>query len=170
MLADDVDGLNQVLQEWRRDLPNTDRPRRDAPVVDAVALSARVMSGAEEGATQSFDALMRAADCAADPCRIVFKAWFYERAGQPHRAIALFERIRSGGYLGWGTNTGERVWAMTRLGPLYQSVGDSTKAAEAYERVIAQWAGADPRGMATVRHLQQRLAAVRPEEAIPRPE
>ncbi|MEQ8330919.1 MAG: BTAD domain-containing putative transcriptional regulator [Longimicrobiales bacterium] len=174
MLADDVDGLNQVIEEWRRDLPDTDRPERDAPVVDAVALSSRLMSGSEEGAVESFDAFMRAADCAADPCRIVFKAWFYDLAGQTHRAVALFERIRSGGYLGWGTNTGERVWAMTRLGPLYESLGDSAKAREAYERVTVQWAEADARGMATVKHMEERLAAasppaVGPPETTPRP-
>ena len=59
---------------------------------------------------------------------------------------------------GGGDSTSQRLAAMLRLGPLYEEIGDTVKAVEAYERMVDLWADADARGQITVRRFQERIA------------
>ena len=75
-------------------------------------------------------------------------------------AVAGYERVRVGGYTNWGLNTAERLHAMMRLGPLYEALGDTTKAIEAYRRMVDQWADSDERGQETVTRFRERMVAL----------
>lgn len=161
MLSGDSEGVSLLEREWQGALSEANDPDRDASLRQAIALSVRAMADPADGTVEAFATLMREAGCVADACRIVFKAWFYDLVGASDRAIALYERIRAGGYLFWGLNTGERIWATTRLGALYEEAGDTARAAEAYQQLLEQWSGADERGMESVRRLRDAVSRSR---------
>lgn len=160
LVAGDPRDVHVLAGQWRDALIYEPANQQSVNAVERLSLTARAIGGEVQGASETMRALLLEARCTRDPCGIISKALFYETVGETERAIVLYERIRTGSYTGWGTNTGERLWAMMKLGPLYEEIGETRKAIDAYRRIVDQWADADTRGQETVRRFEERITAL----------
>ena len=109
-----------------------------------------------------------ATECA--PCLPFNLARAYDAAGMPDSAAMMFERYLSTPY--WFKPIPEldplRVPAIReRLGQLYESMGNTEKAAENYRAFIELWKNADPDLQPRVADARRRLARLTPVERTP---
>ena len=110
---------------------------------------------------EAFDRLTLESGC-RDTCWLFDQAWLHDRLGQREQAIALYERVRQQGFIlrDVRANPIEILHAMIRLGPLYDELGKSAEAIEAYQRMVDQWADGDVRGQETVQRFRERITAL----------
>lgn len=158
IVAGDAQAAESVIRGWPAEVPAEITTANVAAEMERAALYARVAGGDTAGVAEAHEALM--ADWGCDACWLMERAWLHERLGDPESAAALYERLLSGGQSGWTLNIGERLHARLRLGPLYEQVGDTTRAIEAYRRMADQWADGDAGAQRTVRQVRERIAAL----------
>jgi tetratricopeptide (TPR) repeat protein len=98
-------------------------------------------------------------DC-TDACWLFERAVLRDRLGQLEQAAALYERVGGEGFrVGLrDSNILEIMYAKLRLGPLYEQMGDTVRAVEAYQRLVDQWADGDARAQETVQRFRERVA------------
>jgi eukaryotic-like serine/threonine-protein kinase len=158
----DPDAAQSLLDYWTTTYSAEERAKPNVAInLDRWAIFVRVARGDTVGAVAAFQRVTAAAAC-ADSCWPSHEARLHDDLGHHDQAIALHERMLLPGYAGWaGSNIAERLYSMLRLGPLYEEVGDTAKAIEAYQRIVDQWADGDSRGQVTVQQFRDRIAALR---------
>ena len=152
-------GAEVLIGDWAAGKPGDQRGASENAAVEMAMLQVGVTRGDTAGVVGTMRRLLLEMGC-SEACYPFFQATLHDRLGRHEEAAVWYERVRRPGYDGWGLNTGERLHAMMRLGPLYEALGDTTKAIEAYQRIVDQWAGGDARGLATVRQFLDRIAAL----------
>jgi tetratricopeptide (TPR) repeat protein len=122
------------------------------------ALYADIAVGHTQGAVERHEELIAESGCAT--CWITESAWVAHQVGDYGRATELYEEIRNGGFTFVQLNGPFRLQAMLQLGPLYEEVGDSASAIEAYQRVVDLWGDGDARAREVVRIAEDRITAL----------
>ncbi len=84
----------------------------------------------------------------------------HEWMHRPERAIELHESVLAHPYTFVELNPAYGTVAMLHLGPLYEEVGDTAKAVEAYRRVVDRWSGGDEEAQRYVARARGRLEAL----------
>ena len=91
-------------------------------------------------------------------CALPDLARAYEVAGKPDSAIATYERyVRTPWQRRYDTDALELGFALKRLGELYQSQNDRTKAAAQYTALLQLWKRADPELEPLLADVRRRL-------------
>lgn len=153
-----AEAAESVIEDWRDGKPEERQGPSEIAQIELASLVAGVTRGDSVGALETVGVLLR--DLGCSDCYPFLQATLHDRLGRLDRASDLYERVLRPGYRGWGLNTGERLHAMMRLGPLYEEMGDTVKAIEAYQRMVDQWAEGDARAYDTVRRFQERMLAL----------
>ncbi|HWA16625.1 MAG TPA: hypothetical protein VG817_09335, partial [Gemmatimonadales bacterium] len=157
-LLEDSSLARQAWQGWERDQRTTaeDSLGRRAYFEGYIALTTRHWSEA----IRSFqDARARYEVFPREYLRVM--AGVYDRLGQADSAIAYYEQFKASPIAppSPGLNFVPRTYQ--RLGELYESKGDLSKAAENYARFIELWEKADPDLQPEVKEARARLAAIK---------
>jgi tetratricopeptide (TPR) repeat protein len=154
----DPEGAELVITNWAETTPDEMKTRADTAAMMRAALYARAARGDTTGVREAYQTLLR--DWGCDSCWRLERAWLHERLQDPELALELYERLREGWQWAWRSQIGEPLHARLRLGPLYEQVGDTARAIEAYQRMVDQWANGDERGTARVEEWRARIAAL----------
>jgi eukaryotic-like serine/threonine-protein kinase len=149
----------RVLEEWEAHLAPRSLSALSRANLQRVRLLLDAASGRVEGTLQAMEEV--AVEYGCPPCWLQDRAFAAAREGRTGEAIRFYEEVGEGGFINLSLNGTFRVQAMLVLGPLYEEAGDTTRALEAYRRVVREWANADARGMERVREAEARTAALR---------
>ncbi|MEX2526258.1 MAG: tetratricopeptide repeat protein [Gemmatimonadota bacterium] len=147
-----------VLEAWETHLVENRGPRMDGIDIQRARLLLDMTTGRADGSLEAMEELAVEAGCPT--------CWSFDRAelareeGQIQEAIRLFEEVRNGGFPNLPLNGSFRTQAAFQLGPLYEEVGDTARAVEAYRRMMALWANVDARGQERVREARARFVAL----------
>ncbi len=147
----------RLFGRWESELPPDDRPpgfewdRREASAWIEVG---RDRIGEAIGA---FEALQRDLHC--DRCYRVELATLHQRSDDLAHAAELWEGVAEEVY-DLTFYPADRVLALSRLGPLYERLGDAERAAKHYADFAEAWARADPVLQPRVEHARERAAAL----------
>ena len=164
----DSESAEAVLQDWRTVVPDRFRSGAAAHHFERVALYTRVVAGDTAGAMDALERLSQDQGC-TDACWVFDRGWLYTVIGDNAGAVAMYERVREGGLVSSelsindntrGPSSAEFLHALLRLGPLYEQIGDTARAIEAYQRMVEQWADGDARGQQRVREMEARITAL----------
>jgi eukaryotic-like serine/threonine-protein kinase len=95
-------------------------------------------------------------------CHAERMGWALAETGRLEEAAAEWEAA-----LTWTDRThafiwhlGQNLWVQQRIGPLYEELGDTARAAAHYSRLADQWRDADPELQPLVRHARERITAL----------
>lgn len=159
--AEDPEGVELVVQDWRESVREEWRGPSWTVYTERVLLYARVVRGDSANAPETLQQLLLDSGC-SDACWLFDRAWLHDRIDNREQAVALYERVRRQGFIlhDRRNNTSQKLHAMLRLGPLYEEMGDTAKAIDAYERIVDQWADGDARGQEVVQSFRERMAAL----------
>jgi tetratricopeptide (TPR) repeat protein len=149
------DRARALLDEWREtvtaELDAFSRP--DQARAEASLLQA---SGQPEQGLVLMLALQRGREC--DRCWLDQVAELLEAAGRDTEAAGAWERVRDEpietGFSNWWPQ--QRTWALLRLGPIYERLGEREKAAAAYAAFADAWYDADPEFQPMVEEARRR--------------
>jgi eukaryotic-like serine/threonine-protein kinase len=161
-----------MLARYRVEMTDSSIARIDAPVVHRVLAEIALASGRPREALDEF----RRGDIGFDgapadectPCLAFDLARAYDAAGRVDSAAMMFERYLSTpfSFKADAELDPMRVPAIhERLGQLYETVGDTTKAIDNYRAFIELWKDADPELQPRVADAKRRLARLtQPEQ------
>ena len=138
-LAGDVAGARAVNEDFRASVPEAQRSAaavRQARFVDALI---RARGSDTVGVAAEMQAVQDDEGCWT--CYRTEIALAHEWMHRPERAIELHESVLEHPYTFVELNPAYGTVAMLHLGPLYEEVGDTAKAVEAYRRVVDRWSG-----------------------------
>ncbi|MGI9626262.1 MAG: tetratricopeptide repeat protein [Longimicrobiales bacterium] len=149
----DVVGAELVIGDWREVLREEGEGPSQRATIERATLYARVAGGDTVGAAATMDRLLLEWGC-SDACWSFDRARMHDRMGQYERALELY-------LLEPNLNTSwQRLFVLLRLGPLYEELGETEKAIEAYQRIVDQWAEGDARGREVVERYRDRITAL----------
>ncbi|NNF29464.1 MAG: tetratricopeptide repeat protein [Gemmatimonadetes bacterium] len=154
----DFEAAESIIGDWQKGKPEGRRGATEMARMELASLQVGIARGDTLGAAESMEDLLYEMGCSG--CYLLFQATLHDRLGRAEAATGLYERVLRPGYSGWGLNTGERIHAMLRLGPLYEEMADTVKAIEAYQRMVDQWTEGDARAHDTVRRFRERISAL----------
>jgi tRNA A-37 threonylcarbamoyl transferase component Bud32/tetratricopeptide (TPR) repeat protein len=160
-----------MLARYRAEMTDTSIARIDAPIVHRVLGEIALASGKPREALDEF----RRSDVGFDgapvdecaPCLAFDLARAYDAAGRADSAAMMFERYLSTPYSFKADVELDpmRVPAIReRLGQLYETMGDTTKAIDNYRAFIDLWKNADPELQPRVADAKRRLARLMQSE------
>lgn len=159
-MGGDREGVARVVADLERSVPAELRGIEDRLDMERIRTMVRAANGERDGVVDALEANIAEYGCLPPRCYTAERAWTEERAGDVRRAIELHEAVRRRGYNFVELNGPYRLHSTLRLGPLYEEVGDTAMAIQAYQRLVEQWADADARGLRVVDHARARLAAL----------
>jgi len=159
-MGGDREGVARVVAGLERSVPPDLQGLEDRLDMERIATMVRAANGERDGVVDALEANIAEFGCVSPRCYTAERAWTEERAGDVGRAIELHEAVRQRGYNFPELNGPYRLRSTLRLGPLYEEIGDTAKAIEAYQRLVEQWADADARGRRLLDHARARLAAL----------
>ncbi len=124
----------------------------------ALAL-ARALAG-EAGVLAEVERLRAEAGCLTEHCWREDRAYALLAEGRAAEAVELLETLAAS-----PTDIPQMMGidvldARLRLGPAYEAAGRPQDAIRAYQRIVDEWAGADEKGMETVRRFRARIEAL----------
>jgi tetratricopeptide (TPR) repeat protein len=159
--VDAPETTEQMVQDSEESIRSEWKGKTWRAETERALLFARVVRGDSANIEEAFDRLTLESGC-RDTCWLFDQAWLHDRLGQREQAIALYERVRQQGFIfrSAQANQSEILHAMIRLGPLYDELGKSAEAIEAYQRMVDQWADGDARGQETVQRFRERITAL----------
>ncbi|MGH7576534.1 MAG: tetratricopeptide repeat protein [Longimicrobiales bacterium] len=105
---------------------------------------------------------------AIQPCRFCFAeqmGWALREAGRLREAAQEWEVVLDGkdSSVDIGFQLAQQLWTLQRIAPLYEQLGDTTRALHHYRRLVRLWQDADPELRPRVEHARRRIAALRRE-------
>lgn len=105
---------------------------------------------------------------ATQPCRFCFAeqmGWALREAGQLREAAQEWEIVLDGkdSSVDIGFQLAQQLWALQRIAPLYEQLGDTARALHHYRRLVGLWQDADPELRPRVEHARRRIAALQQE-------
>ena len=101
------------------------------------------------------------------PLHLFQRVLLSEHLDDLDETIELYEQTVRPSYTGWG-NTPYRLRALMRLGPLYEHVGDTAKAIEAYGVFGRRWALGDARCKSVAQRFTARARELAAEKVMSR--
>ncbi|MCG6956143.1 MAG: tetratricopeptide repeat protein [Gemmatimonadetes bacterium] len=158
ILAGDLEGARKVIRDFRESVPDAEKSA--ATVRNIRLLEAMIRARGRDTVGVSSDLQSVQDDQGCWSCYRTEIALAHEWMHRPARAIELHESVLAHLYTWVEINPVDRTAAMLRLGPLYEEVGDTAKAVEAYQRLVDRWGDADADGQTYVRKARERLAAL----------
>jgi len=160
-----------MLERYRTEMTDTSIRRDQEPELHRTLAEIALAAGKPREAIDEFRRSdvgydgMPANECGA--CLSFELARAYDAAGQPDSAVVLFEKYLATPYWAKGDLDMDPVrlpLIRERLGQLYESLGNTEKAAEQYRAFIELWKNADPELQPRVADARQRLARLTPVE------
>jgi eukaryotic-like serine/threonine-protein kinase len=117
-----------------------------------------IVQGRPDDAIELLEEFRARARCSI--CHAERMGWALAEAGRLEEAAAEWEAA-----LSWTDRThafiwhlGQNLWVQPRIGPLYEQLGDTARAAAHYSRLAEQWRDADPELLPVLRHARERIA------------
>jgi eukaryotic-like serine/threonine-protein kinase len=104
----------------------------------------RLASGDTDGLEAELVRRMTEQGCTGASCWELERAQTAAETGDLDTAIALFEQVASRGSTLWPLVGIDDLYATSRLAPLYEQVGDTARALDAYRSLITKWENGDP--------------------------
>ncbi len=98
------------------------------------------------------------------PLTLQWRVLLFDYLEDTQTAIELYEQVRRPGYTGWG-NTPAALRASMRLGSLYEEIGDTARAIDAYRGFSGRWAKGDTNGRAVAERFSNRALALETKRA-----
>jgi len=157
-LAGDVSEARAVNEDFRASVPDAQKSAaavRQARFVDALI---RARGSDTVGVAADMQAVQDDEGCWT--CYRTEIALANEWMHRPGRAIELHESVLEHPYTFVELNPVYGAVAMLHLGPLYEEVGDTARAVEAYRRVVERWGGGDAEAQRYVDRARRRLEAL----------
>ncbi len=154
--AGDADRADRYYQAWARETPAVIRdgePQRHE--VEARIAMAR---GKPAAALPLFRKFREQSGCIS--CGLLEIGEAFDALNQPDSALASYEALVTVPEAGPGARTLGLAPALRRLGELYESKGNKTKAIEYYTRLLDLWRNAEPELQPQVTTVKQRVAAL----------
>ncbi|HET7603127.1 MAG TPA: protein kinase [Gemmatimonadales bacterium] len=147
--------VRRLRAEWERAVPEAERRPWQEPRWDALVAGAE---GRWKDAALAATRAVSASHCS--PCGRHFVAQAWDRAGVPDSALKYYEQAAT---LPNTDDTGveDAIWqpsTLRRLGELYESRGDKTKALNYYGQFVALWKNADPDLQPQVKQVKETMA------------
>jgi tetratricopeptide (TPR) repeat protein len=133
---------------------------RNQGIADELARSYRISS--VHARIQSGDTLGVRTLIGELPLSLPHRALLFDRLGDKHKAIELYEEVGRPGYTGWGS-VPALLRASMRLGPLYEETGDTVRAVQAYREFSQQWADGDRYGRMVAERFSARALSLEAE-------
>jgi tetratricopeptide (TPR) repeat protein len=158
ILAGDLDGARGVIRDFRASVPDAEKSAAAVRQVRLLEAMMRARGRDTVGVSSELQAVQDDEGCWS--CYRTEIALAHEWMHRPARAIELHESVLAHPNALVEINPVDETAAMLRLGPLYEEVGDTAKAIEAYRRLVDRWSDADAEGQAYVRRARERLAAL----------
>jgi tetratricopeptide (TPR) repeat protein len=155
--AGELDAAGRVYDAWPEDLFVSTKSGNDLFTRGYAGARLTLARGELEGAAREIETLRRELSCTV--CYRQDLAEVYRQLGRVEEAIALLEPERTTRFLfdRWPL---DRVLAARDIAPLYEAVGDTAAAIEAYRAFAEAWAKADPELRPHVRHARERITAL----------
>jgi hypothetical protein len=157
-LAGDVAEARAVNEDFRGSVPDAQKSAaavRQARFVDALI---RARGTDTVGVAADMQAVQDDEGCWT--CYRTEIALANEWMHRPERAIELHESVLDHPYTFVELNPVYGAVAMLHLGPLYEEVGDTAKAVEAYRRVVDRWGDGDAEAQRYAARARARLEAI----------
>jgi tetratricopeptide (TPR) repeat protein len=132
----------------------------DSPTTRRTEILVRAHAGDSDGIVAELEALREEAGCLGPYCWERRRAEAAALSGDAARAIPLYESVANRGGDLLVVAGFVDVEAQLALGPLYEAVGDTASAIDAYQRIVTLWAGGDPGAQQVVRRFQGRIEAL----------
>ena len=133
-----------LLEEWEQLVPTNAEASsvlEDKTISEAFVLAAE--GKPEEGVQLLFN-VQRSRDCAR--CELIWIAPMLEQAGRDQEAAEAWESVLADpidtGFDDWWPRN--QTQALLHLGPLYERLGETENAADAYQTLADAWTDADP--------------------------
>jgi tetratricopeptide (TPR) repeat protein len=147
--------VRRLRAEWERAVPEAERKPWQEPRWDALVAGAE---GRWKDAALAGTRAVSESHCS--PCGRHFLAQAWDRAGVPDSALKYYEQAAT---LPNTDDTGveDAIWqpsTLRRLGELYESRGDKTKALNYYGQFVALWKNADADLQPQVKQVKETMA------------
>lgn len=158
VLAGDVAGARAVVRDFQESVPDAQKSAaavRQARFVDALI---RARGTDTVGVSSAMQAVQDDEGCWT--CYRAEIALAHEWMHRPARAIELHESVLARPFTFVELNPVYGAVAMLHLGPLYEEVGDTAKAVEAYRRVVDRWGSGDAEAQRYVERARGRVEAL----------
>ena len=149
-----MDRAEEILARVARQVPE-EVLRRDGMRAYALASIALSRGNGREALT-AFRRAHRLLRCTI--CTAFDEGRTFEQLGEPDSAIVQYERFVNGHNVDPENREFFLAAALRRLGELYESKGDRTKALEYYGRFVDLWKDADPEFQPLVSDIRKRMA------------
>ena len=120
----------------------------------------RLASGETDGLSEELVRRITEQGCTGPSCWELERALTAVEAGDIDTAIGLFEQMAARGSALWPFVGIDDLYAITRLAPLYEQVGDTARALDTYRSLIARWENGDPEVRARVEGFRARVRAL----------
>lgn len=139
-LAGDPERARTILADAERA-----RPEEFAELGPGSAeVQIRLASGDTDGLEAEMVRRMTEQGCTGPSCWELERAHTAVATGDLDTAIAVFEQVAGRGSTLWPFVGIDDLYATTRLAPLYEQVGDTTRALDTYRSLIMRWENGDP--------------------------
>ena len=132
----------------------------DDPWTRRMAIVVRGHAGDTVGIVAEMEALREEAGCLGPYCWQIQRAEVAALSGDAARAIPLYESLAARAGDNMDTMGASDIRAQLLLGPLYEEVGDTASAIDAYRRIVTIWGEGDPGAQQVVRRFRARIDAL----------
>ena len=157
-LVGEVGEARAINAEWLEETSADERGRNDRMYMESALAYARVWEGEPQEAAELLQRVRENDPC--DVCYIGEIASAHWEAGNLEEAAREMEAALLMPEAFPEVAVTAAMWSLERLGPLYEELGDTARALDAYQRFIDRWAQADDEGMQRVRAAQSRIDAL----------
>ena len=155
----DGPGAEAVLDAWQAAIPAGERGSEQEAGMNAARAAIHIAEGRAREAVETIESVRISIGCPR--CGAYIMGWALREAGHLEEAGREWE---------WSTTPKEtqanpyfpvfHLWAIQRLAPLYEELGETERALHYYRRLVELWEDADPELQPQVEHARERIAAL----------
>jgi eukaryotic-like serine/threonine-protein kinase len=157
-LAGRAGEAREALERWEAATPPEERTESARATFLLGKSVLQISEGDPEEAIRSLEDHRSLSGCAA--CHSWAMGWALRDAGRLQEAAEEWEWAATPRGAGTGIFMEFIPWTIQRLAPLYEELGDTERALALYQRLVEQWADADPELQPRVERARERIQAL----------